>query len=83
MTVRETTTPALADTGMRSFVVRLHEFHEVEIIAAHHRDDGRHYDEPVKLVPCNEALNNSDLAVALIQLASKTVSTVGASIAGE
>jgi len=80
MTVRETTTPAQADTGMRSFVVRLHEFHEVEIITAHRRDDGRHYDEPANLAPCNEVLNNGDLAVALIQLASQAVSTVGSSL---
>lgn len=82
MTVRETTTTALADTGMRSFVVRLHDFHEVEIIVTHSRDAGR-YDEPVELVPSSEVISNADFAVALIQLASKTVSTVGASIAGE
>lgn len=80
MTVRETTTPALTDTGMRAFVVNLHEFHEVEVIIAHRRDDGRHYDEPVNLVPCHAGISNTDLAVALIQLAAKAGATVGGSL---
>lgn len=79
MTVRETTTTALADTGMRSFAVRLHEFHEVEIIVSHRRDAGR-YDEPVKLVATPEVINNTDLAVALIQLAARAVNTVGCTL---
>jgi len=82
MTVREITPPELRESGLRSFAVRLHEFHAVEIIVSHSRDAGR-YDEPVELVPSSEVISNADLAVALIQLASKTVSTVGASIASE
>ena len=79
MTVRETTTPALADTGMRSFVVRLHEFHEVELIVNYRRDAGR-YDEPVEIVATPEVINNTDLAVALIQLAARAVNTVGCTL---
>lgn len=83
MTVRETTTPALADTGMRSFVVALDQFTEIEIIAALREDVSEHGDEPVELRQADHVVTNRELAVALIQLASKTVSTVGASIADE
>lgn len=77
--VRETTTPALADSGMRSFAIQLHEFHAVEILVSHNRDNGR-YDEPVTLTLSNEVINNTDLTTALIQLAAKAVSTIGSSL---
>lgn len=80
MTVRETTTPALADTGMRSFVVALDQFSEIEIIAALREDVSTHGDEPPQLKQAAEVATNRDLAIALIQLASRAVSTIGSSL---
>lgn len=80
MTVTETTTPAMLDSGMRAFSVRLHEFHEVDLIVTHRRDDGRHYDEPVLLIDAAEPVNNTDLTTALIQLASRAVSVPGSGL---
>lgn len=82
MTVRETTTPALADTGMRSFVVALDQFTEIEIIAALREDVSTHGDEP-QLKQATEVATNRDLAIALVQLASKAVATIGSSLPGE
>ncbi len=83
MTVRETTTPALADTGMRSFVVSLDQFTEIELIAALREDVSTHGDEPPSLKQATEVACNRDLAIALIQLASKAVATIGSSLPGE
>lgn len=80
MTVRETTTPALADTGMRSFVVALDQFSEIELIAALREDVSPHGDEPPRLKQATEVATNRDLAIALIQLASRAVSTIGSSL---
>lgn len=77
-TTEETTSPATADAGMRTFEIR-GAFHTLQLSVLH-LEDRAPSDEPVGLQMTGNVVENRTLAVGLIALANRLLNTPGQSL---